>query len=464
MLALSLIAALVWGHQNLRAILEQKNDALLEGKRRELASLALEASDRSSEAQLIAEMRREVAAYRGEGLVVVYRGAEETVLAPDSPASREISSLLLDLRGGAAPRTIEIGRPPKPYRVLQSSLAPRERKPVSLDLALDLSPTTRLLSDFDRRLSVGGLGFLAIAVWGGFFLSRRALRPVAESVETARLLNPADLSARLPRSGAHDELDELARTINDLLDRLAAYHEQITQFTADASHELRSPLGAMRTAVEVALQQPRRADEYRQTLESLGLQCERLSDLVNNLLLLAKADAGQIELRRDAVDLAEVVNETVELYQPVADERQLTIEWRSPGPMFVSGDGRRLRQLATNLLDNAIKFTEAGGRVCIYLEAAQAQARLVVADSGIGIAADRLPRIFDRFYQVDSARSGRESGLGLSICRWIVEAHGGTIQATSAAGRGTTLTVLLPKEPRRRDAPGLSDRQRGPMV
>ncbi|HQU42657.1 MAG TPA: ATP-binding protein, partial [Pirellulales bacterium] len=357
---------------------------------------------------------------------------------------RELSRTLDQDAARPGVQTIRLPPSAKAYRVLHAEIDVAGHESYSLDLGLDLSATGKLLADFDRRLAAGGLVFLAAAVGGGFFLSRRALEPVARSIETARLLNPADLSARLPVSGADDELDELAHTMNEMLDRLAVYHAQIQQFTADASHELRSPLGAMRTAIEVALQQPRPGEEYRRVLETLGTQCERLSDLVNNLLLLARADAGQVELRRDFVDLAEIIGETIDLYQPVADDQDVTLDWCAPSPVAVRGDRGRLHQLVTNLLDNALKFTDRGGRVTVRLEAERAAARLTVADTGVGIASDRLPYIFDRFYQLDAARAGRGSGLGLSICSWIVTAHGGTIEAASQPGRGTVMTVVLP--------------------
>jgi heavy metal sensor kinase len=283
-----------------------------------------------------------------------------------------------------------------------------------------------------------------LAVLGGLFLSRQALRPVALSIRTARGLNPQNFSARLPRTGAGDELDELAGTINDLLDRLAAYHAQIIRFTADASHELRSPLGAMRAAVEVALQKTRTEGEYREVLASLGEQCERLTALVNGLLLLARADAGEVDLEREPVVLSTLVSDVVEMYEPLAEERGIQLTAHPPSPATVLGDSSRLRQLVTNLVDNAIKFTGTGGSVTLRVERDEARARLVVADSGEGIPQDHLPHVFERFYQASPARSSGGSGLGLSICRWIVEAHGGDVSVESHPGNGTTFIVSLP--------------------
>lgn len=443
MLGAALIAAFAWGHHNLRIVLQRKSDDLLAGKMAELTSVIRESTAASVSAKLADEIRREVIAHREEGLVVVVRRAGSTMIAPHSPVAEELAGLLDSLDRPPGIHTVALPHASRAYRVLQSEIETTSAEPYLLDIGHDPA-TEKLLADFDRRLATGGMLFLIAAVWGGLFLSRRALAPVARSIETARLLNPADLSARLPLSGSRDELDELADTMNKMLDRLAEYHAQSERFTADASHELRSPLSAMRTAIEVALQQPRPIEQYRRVLESLGSQCERLSDLVNNLLLLARADAGQIELRRELVDLAEIVEDTVELYQPVADDQQVILDWRASSPIAVYGDRGRLHQLVTNLLDNALKFTHRGGRITLRLEAPDADARLTVADTGVGIAADRLPRIFDRFNQADRARHGRGAGLGLSICRWIAVAHGGTIEAASQPDVGTVMTVVLP--------------------
>jgi heavy metal sensor kinase len=346
------------------------------------------------------------------------------------------------------PRTIGLPGTGERYRVLRSWLEPVNGPGHPLDLGLSLSGTRAILAQFDRRSAAGGLVFLGSAVAGGLLLSWQALRPVARSIAIARQLNPSDLTARLPRNGSGDELDRLAGTINDLLDRLADNHAQVIRFTADASHELRSPLSAMRAAVEVALQHPRTAAEYREVLGSLGEQCDRLTSLVNGLLTLARADAGEVELRREPLELAALAGEVAEMYQPLAEEHEVALSWDAapPVPVPVLGDASRLRQLITNLLDNAIKFTDPGGRVSLLVGRDGDRARLVVADTGVGIPPDRLPHIFERFYQVDPARASKGSGLGLSISRWIAEAHGGSIGVASGPGRGSTFTVMLPMD------------------
>jgi heavy metal sensor kinase len=270
------------------------------------------------------------------------------------------------------------------------------------------------------------------------------LRPFTESIRTARRLVPEDLSERLPLSGSGDELDDLAATINGLLDRLAAYHARAVRFTADASHELRSPLGAMRAAIEVALQKPRSREEYRSVLSTLGEQCDRLTRLVNGLLLLARADAGEILVAREPVDVASLAREVVELFDPVAEEKGVDLVTEITEPITVTGDPSRLRQLMTNLLDNALRFTDGGGSAVVGIGRGERTATIRVRDTGPGISAEHLPHVFDRFYQADSSRASGGCGLGLSICRWIVQVHGGSIEATSTEGKGAEFTVELP--------------------
>lgn len=440
----SLLAGFAWAHHNLRAVLEARNDTFLEQKLTELSAIADDVSSGSQSEALEAEIVREAAAYEA-GFIVVWRRAGEARTAPDGEEGRRVAVALRTVKLSEQPATIKCSGTTERYRAVRTRLVLDGGAESELDMALSLGPTAADLAQFDRRVAAGGVAFLVLAVVGGLFLSRQALRPVAASIATAQRLNPQDLSARLPRTGADDELDRLAATINDLLDRLAADHAQIIRFTADASHELRSPLGAMRAAVEVALQQPRSADEYREMLASLGEQCERLTALVNKLLLLARADAGQVEIRREEVDLTALVGEVVDLYQPLAEDRGVQLEWHAGQTVNIEGDESWLRQMAVNLLDNAIKFSEPGGRVVLHLEAADGHLLLVVRDAGIGIAPERLPHVFERFYQVDGARSAGGHGLGLSICRWIAEIHGGTIEATSQPGDGATFKVVLPQ-------------------
>jgi heavy metal sensor kinase len=439
-LAVSLGAGFAWVHHGLRRVLEARNDAFLARTAAELVECV---TDRGAggESDLEAAIRREVSAHEPEGLIVVVRGPGRLSVAPWTAAALGLADRPLPV---ATPRTIELAGAGHLYRALA---APSRVAGLSLELGISLAETDATLAAFDRSVAGGAVAFLAIAVLGGMFLSRQALRPVAESIRSARRLDPEHISERLPLTGAGDELDELAETINRLLDRLAAYHAQIIRFTADASHELRSPLGAMRAAIEVALQRPRESEEYRKTLAALGEQCEHLTSLVNGLLLLARADAGELVIKREPVDLASVAGEVVEMFDPLADEGGVHLAAEAASPVTIAGDPSRIRQLVTNLVDNAIRFTEPGGSVTLNVEGIAHQATLRVTDTGIGIPAEHLPHIFERFHQVDPARASGGWGLGLSICRWIVKAHGGTIEARSVAGEGTAITVALPMVP-----------------
>jgi heavy metal sensor kinase len=436
-LAASFAAGFAWVHHGLRRVLEARNDAFLEQKAAEL--LAGVAPDRpGGRSELDAEIEREVEAYAAEGLVVVVREAGPPTVAPDSTAARRLAD-----RGvpPGPPRTVDLDDARGAFRVLH---APAADGRTSLELAMSLRETETTLAAFDRRVAWGAAIFLGLAVLGGTFLSRQALRPVTESIRTARRLVPEDLSERLPLSGSGDELDELAATINGLLDRIAAYHARAVRFTADASHELRSPLGAMRAAIEVALQKPRSSEEYRSVLATLGEQCDRLTHLVNGLLLLARADAGEILVAREPVDVASLAREVVELFDPVAEEKGVDLVTEITGPVTITGDPSRLRQLMTNLLDNALRFTDGGGSAVVSVGRGERTAIICVRDTGPGISAEHLPHVFDRFYQADSSRASGGCGLGLSICRWIVQAHGGSIEAASTEGKGAEFTVELP--------------------
>jgi heavy metal sensor kinase len=436
-LAVSLAAGFGWVHYGLRRVLDARNDAFLERKAAELlADVTGHRPDGTTE--LEAEIRREVLAYEPEGLVVVVRQAGRTSVAPSTTAARQLAARPVP---PGSPATIGLGDTGQRYRVLAASTRDGG---LTLELGISLAETAATLAAFDRLVAGGALAFLLLSAAGGLFLSRQALRPVAESIRAARRLDPENLAERLPLTGAGDELDELAATINGLLDRLAAYHAQVIRFTADASHELRSPLAAMRAAIEIALQKPRGSEEYRDTLATLGEQCERLTALVNGLLLLARADAGEVAIRREAVDLAALACDVAEMFDPLAEEGGIRLIAETAGPVTVAGDPSRLRQLVTNLVDNAVRFTEPGGKVTLRVDGVGDRAILRVKDTGVGIPAEHLPHVFERFYQADAARGSGGCGLGLSICRWIVKAHGGAMEAESGEGRGAEFAVTLP--------------------
>jgi len=287
---------------------------------------------------------------------------------------------------------------------------------------------------------------LVLAGIGGLLIAGRALAPVDSVTRLARRISAEDLSGRLDLDLPDDELGRLARTFDEMIARLEAAFRRQRQFTGDASHELRTPLTALKGQVEVALARPRDPDEYRAVLIVVNEEADRLIRLAGSLLALARADAGEIPLSREAISLGDAVAGAVEQVEPVASLRGISLV-QEPGPdLVVQADESLLLQLLLNLLDNAIKYTPAGGDVRARWGVDGRSAYVTVSDTGIGIDAEHLPHVFERFYRVDQARTRAEggTGLGLAISLWIAEAHGGDISASSTPDRGSSFTIRLP--------------------
>ena len=280
----------------------------------------------------------------------------------------------------------------------------------------------------------------------GFFLAGKALKPIREIARTTRHITVNNLDERITVPVAKDDVGQLAATINGMLDRLSMSFQKITQFTADASHELRTPLTIMRGELEIALRGSRSAEEYQETLGSSLEEVERMSKIVNDLLLLSKSDMGEEVIRHDPVDLRQLLDNLLSHFKILADESQILLESELNEVATVFGDHLRLRQMVVNLLANAIRYTSAGGRIKLSLKNIADGVEISVADTGIGIPADAIPRIFDRFYRADKARSRQYggSGLGLSIVKWIVDSHHGHIKVDSVLGEGSVFQVFLP--------------------
>ena len=297
------------------------------------------------------------------------------------------------------------------------------------------------------------LPFILVAALGvGWVLATRALKPVSEMIdELEAITDGRSLHRRLPAPGGQpDEIGRLAATLNAMMARLENSFGALRRFVADASHELKTPLTVMRAGVEHALTDPRTAHESLVTLEETLQEVRRMTELVDALLTLARVDEGRLELSRESTDLVALVAEVYETGQMLGEEAGLTVTLETPdGPVPAVVDVGRVRQLVMNLVTNAVKYTPAGGSVTLSLSAAPDEATIAVRDTGIGIAPGDLPRVFDRFWRADAARSrtGERAGigLGLAIGKWIAEAHGGSIAVTSRPGRGSTFTVTIPR-------------------
>ena len=310
----------------------------------------------------------------------------------------------------------------------------------------------RATDEIDRIIGLlqllGAAGFLltlAIAGAGGWFLAGRALGPIARITRAAERIGADDLSRRLDLRLPDDELGRLARSFDAMIARLEDAFERQRRFTADASHELRTPLGVIRAQSELALSQPRSPEYYTRILGSIHDEAGRLTRLAEDLLVLARADAGET-LDRQEVDFQDLVAEVGASVAPRARTAQIHFSVQLDECAPIQGDETWLKQLLLNLLDNAIHHTPLGGRVTLSLRAAPGGAVVQITDTGAGIAPEHLPRIFERFYRADEARSRATggAGLGLAICRWIASAHGGTLVIESEPGVGTSVRVWLP--------------------
>jgi heavy metal sensor kinase len=310
------------------------------------------------------------------------------------------------------------------------------------------------MQDFDRDLEGFGLvlysaapAFLILAALGGYWLSRRALAPVDEITRAARTIGAQDLSQRVAVPRSSDELQRLADTLNEMLARLEAAFQRVTQFTADASHELCTPVSVMRTSAELALRKTRSEAEYREALARILGESERVSRLIEQLLLLARADSGSAALPIIRTDLTAPLQAACGEARVLAEGKQLKFSESIPeSPVWVQGDAASLQRLFVILIDNAVKYTPSGGEVAIRLSSDDGYAVAAIRDTGIGISEQDLPHVFDRFYRSDRARS-RESGgtgLGLAIGNWIAAAHHGEIRVESAAAKGSRFEVRLP--------------------
>jgi heavy metal sensor kinase len=285
-----------------------------------------------------------------------------------------------------------------------------------------------------------------LAGLGGYLLAAKSLAPIVAMAGQAEQITARNLHTRLEVRGAKAEFSRLAAVFNDLLSRLESSFAGMREFVADASHELRTPLAVIRGEADVALSRNRLASEYRESLSTIQDEARRLSRLVDDLLSLARADAGHRPVRLEEFYLNELMEECFRAAQPLARIKLVHLGCSCAGDIAFRGDPELLRRMVMNLLDNAIRYTPAGGSATLSLEALQGEARIAVADTGAGIPPDCRDRVFERFYRVDKARSRAEGGfgLGLAIVKWIAESHQGRVSVAGRPEGGSTFTVLLP--------------------
>jgi signal transduction histidine kinase len=334
-------------------------------------------------------------------------------------------------------------------RVLSAPILWDDRIAGAIQVARDLGEFDRLRQGQVRMLLILLPIALLVAGMGGLFLTERALRPVHDVTQAAAQIGVEDLSRRLKVVG-RDELADLAATFNGMIGRLEAAFEQQRRFTADASHELRTPLARIKVSTSMALAGEQSVEEYQMSLRIADQAADVMERLIQQLMLLARADAGQLPIERSVIELGPVLEEAVAaVARPQrgtsAGVAPITLE-RLPGPLRIDGDADHLGRVFVNLLQNALRHTPADGQITVSARAVGDEVVVRVRDTGEGIDPEHLPHLGERFYRVDSARARRTGGcgLGLAISRTIVQAHGGCLSIASEPGRGTTVTVTLP--------------------
>jgi heavy metal sensor kinase len=355
-------------------------------------------------------------------------------------------NVLVNARNGKETREkIRSAKRRTPYRIISTPVYRDGKLTEIIQLGTHLRFVRKNLIHFRSNILIAIPIMLVLGAMGGWVLARRSLSPIGYIVSKAQSITSQNLSDRLAQRGTDDEMDDLIQTINGMIARLESSFKRMAEFTADASHELKTPICAMRGEAEVLLSKGRPAEEYQEGLVHLIEQFDHLNQMINDLILLSKSDSSQVELRMDSIRLDLVIKDLCNLFQVLAGQKNVAMEMSKTEEVVVLGDRVRLQQLFTNLIDNAIKYTSKGS-IEVTLKKEGGDAVVKIRDTGVGISKEEQEKIFKRFYRVDRSRSKETGGvgLGLSIVEWIVHAHHGRIDINSELDKGSTFTVYLP--------------------
>jgi signal transduction histidine kinase len=379
------------------------------------------------------------AAYQLGGL----RGLTETVQAEQRTAPERLFVRVVD-RGAEA---IVLSQPEgwDLQRLETASL--RQADGTLVEVAKSTDAREDLLARFRAVLGLVTLTVVLVALTGGVIVTRSAVRPIRRLTRAvARIISTGRTDERVPLSGggSDDAIDELTRLFNAMLDKIEGLVTAMRGALDNVSHDLRTPLTRLRSSAEMALVSTPDLDRYRDALADCVEESDRVLVMLNTLMDISEAESGAMHLQREPLHLGAVVARAVELYRDVADAKGIVLTADTPDDVVVEADAIRSEQIAANLIDNALKYTPAGGRVDVEVRAEGDRARLTVRDTGLGIRPDELPRIWDRLFRGDTSRAERGLGLGLSLVKAIVEAHGGTVDVESEPGKGSTFTISLP--------------------
>jgi len=327
-------------------------------------------------------------------------------------------------------------------RVFYAMLGPG----IAIQVGESMEGYSRFLDAFEIILIFTMVFLLILAAGVGWFMAKRAVSGVEAVTRTARRISAGVLEERVPVKDSSDEIDLLARTFNEMLDRIQVLVREVKEMTDNIAHDLKSPIARIRGAAEVTLTTSHSVGEYENMAASTIEECDRLLDMINTMLMISKTEAGVDKPTFEGIDISALLRDTCELFAPSAEDKGLTLRCDDPQAIIIKGDVHMIQRMLSNLLDNAIKYTSSGGKVDVAVsQSFTGEVSVSIIDTGDGILPDELPHIFERFYRGDRSRSTLGIGLGLSLSRAIAHAHGGDITVTSVFGKGSTFTVTLPK-------------------
>lgn len=406
--------------------------------------LDLPGAAKEASTQVVMPGRIFVVAQNDRSIVRIWGGDVSASWRPD----------ILSPDEGATPVTVNGSR----YRMVSRRVTATDH-PFIVAVLASMAPLEEDQRSLFRTLTIGIAAALSVAVLGGLLIGKLALRPLSAMAVQAAALGERNLTTRLAAPNPHDELGQLAASFNGLLGRLSSVLSSQRQFMADASHQLRTPVSVVRTTADVTLRQPHRPEhDYREAVTIVAEQAVRLTKFVDAMFVLSRAEAGGRTIRPEPVYLDEIVADCVRELSVLAVERGVRVQATGDTDVSFVGDDDCLRQLFTNLLDNAVAHTREGGLVTADTKVNERQIRVRISDQGDGIAASDRERIFERFTRLDRRRSG--AGLGLPIARWMAEAHGGTLELDASSSHGSVFLVTLPREARHDSEAASSDVQR----
>jgi heavy metal sensor kinase len=417
--------------------------------------------------ELLGQVQRFSTLLATEGIEAVNNGA---IIEAQAAGVKKVFFRLLNLNGevfsssnmsywkdiAVDPRAIEeLLRSQTPF--IQTIVIPNRSEKVRILYAM-LSPTTiaqvgeamesqSVFVEAFKKLFFATMSFLILVAAGiGWFMARRAVSGVEAVTRTARNISAGSLQERVPVKPTGDEIDQLATTFNQMLDRIQTLLTEIKEMNDNIAHDLRSPVARIRGLAELTLTSGKSLGDYESMAASTIEECDRLLDMIKTMLAISKMEAGVEKLSTDEIDISALVHKACELFKPIADDKKVALKCRTPDKVLLRGDVRMLQRMLANIVDNAVKYTPPGGTVEVSLSKSDKHdVTISIRDTGIGISATDLPHIFERFYRCDRSRSEPGTGLGLSLARAIARAHGGDITVMSAVDRGSSFTITLPK-------------------